>query len=140
MSSWDDVRAKLRRGEAVTVDELAAAIAAGPVPRDVEITATLRPQRGRPPDPWNPADLDVIANMCTRVRLWSEWATTALDGTCRPLPMREVYSRVARALRRPVSGKALENLLRTHSRTRGRPAMRLYRDEDFHRVFRVPPP
>jgi len=138
--AWAELRARLDRGEDVTLDEIVRLIATTPLPPDLgeakvasSREAGKRP-RGRPRK-WTERDVRTIQNLCIRIRIWSEAETTTDDGRhCRPMSKAEIRERVGAALRHRMTGKSLENLFR---RYRVSPfGLRIYRDEDFRRVLR----
>lgn len=137
--SSPEIWARLLSGEPVTAEELARALACSPPPQELdgmELRA-VKPKRGRGrPRKWSERDKRTIAALVERVRFWSEIESTGPDGRSTPLPKEEIYRRVGAALRSPMEGKSVENLIADYRKGTG---MRVFRDEDFRGILAPDP-
>jgi len=134
MSVWDELRPKLEDGTA-TMDELLRAIAAENPPRWLRAMNVKATRRQGRPRKWTDDEVLYLRNLVNRLQVWSEMLTATEDGYCYRLPKEEIRNRIGAALTRPMSGKSLENLIRSAPKQRG---IRIWRDEDYSHLFRVP--
>jgi hypothetical protein len=111
---WDDIKARLARGDAVGVDDIVAALAAGPPPPKLpRLVAAPTPRRRGRKQTWSDSDVRAIDTLCQRIRFWSETYTTDPETmTCAPTSWEEIYARVGRALRDPIDARSVQALLR----------------------------